>query len=147
MEIEKNQIAKKLSDLMTLFVRKLMRPVEQLTKNITSPLHMNVITILSEKEMYTMTELSNELLISKQQMIPIIDKLVNSGFVKRERDNVDRRSKRISITSIGLNFLDNVNNEVTSIMKTKIEYLDEDDLFSLHRALDDLYRIISKIHL
>ena len=108
MEIEKNQIAKKLSDLMTLFVRKLMRPVGQLTRNITSPLHMNVMTILSEKEMYTITELSNEMLISKQQMIPIIDKLVDSGFVKRERDNVDRRSKRISITSVGLNFLYNI---------------------------------------
>ena len=146
MEIERNQIAKKLSDLMTLFVRKLMRPVGQLTRNIISPLHMNVMTILSRKEMYTMTELSNEMLISKQQMIPIIDKLVDSGFVMRERDNVDRRSKRISITSVGLNFLDNINNEVTSIMKTKIEYLDEDDLISFHRALDDLSRIISKIH-
>lgn len=146
MELEKNEIAKKLSNLMPLIMRKLMRPLGQLTRNITSPLHMNIMTILSEMEMCTMTELSNEMHISKPQMTPIIDKLVDNGFVKKEHDNVDRRSRRISITSIGLNFLDNINNNVTSIMKIIIEDLDKDDLISLNHALDDLYRIISKIH-
>jgi DNA-binding MarR family transcriptional regulator len=143
--VELNKIAKKLSDLMPLFSRKLFRPLEQLTKNITSPLQMHAITILREKELFSMTELSNEMNISKQQMTPIIDKLIDSGFVQREHDDIDRRSIKISLTSIGIDFLDDISKEMTSFMKSQIEGLDEDDLHSLNHALDDLYRIIKKI--
>lgn len=145
LEIEKNEIAKKLSELMPLFARKFMRPLEQHTKNFISPLHMHLMNILSEKELFTMTELSNEMNISKQQMTPIIDKLVDSGFVQREHDSIDRRSINISLTSVGLDLLVNFNNDITNIMKSKIECLDKNDLNSLRYALDDLYRIIYKI--
>lgn len=50
-----------------------------------------------------------------------------------------RRSIKISLTSVGLDFLVNFNQEITNIMKSKIECLDKDDLISLHHALDDLY--------
>lgn len=147
MEIEnkKNGIAGMISQLMPLFARKFMRPLELHTRNITSPLHMHALIILSEKEVFTMTELSNEMYISKQQMTPIIDKLVDNGFVQREHDNIDRRSIKISLTSAGLRFLDDTNKDTATMIKSKIEKLDTDDLNSLHLALDDLQRIISKI--
>lgn len=140
-----DKIAGMLSQLMPLFARKFLRPLEQHTRNITSPLHMHAMIILSEKEMFTMTELSNEMYISKQQMTPIIDKLVDNGFVQREHDNIDRRSIRISLTSAGLKFLDEINKGTATMVKSKIESLDNDDLNFLYQALDDLLRIISKI--
>lgn len=143
--VELNEIAKKLSDLMPLFTRKLLRPLEKLTKTISSPLQMHTITILRENELITMTELSDEMNISKQQMTPIIDKLIDSGFVQREHDDIDRRSIKISLTSVGINFLDDISKEMTSVMKSKIEGLDGDDINTLNHALDDLCRIIKKI--
>lgn len=145
MEKENNRIAEKLSDLLPLLARKLMRPLEQHTRNLTSPLHMHALNILGEQESFTMTELSNEMNASKQQMTPIIDKLVDSGFVQRKHDDIDRRSIKISLTPDGFEFLNNLNQEIAAIVKGKIECLDKDDLISLDNALDNLYRIINKL--
>lgn len=144
-ELEINEIAKKMSNLVPLFARRLLRPLEQEAKNLTSPVHMHTMTVLCEKEYFTMTELSNEMTMSKQQMTPIIDKLVANGYVQRKHDTIDRRSIKICLTSVGIDFLNNINNEVTNILKKKIECLDKDDLASLNDALDNLFRIINKI--
>lgn len=143
--MRKNELAKKLSNFIPIFAGKLLRPFEQQIKNLVSPLHMQTMTILSEKELFTMTEISNEMTMSRQQMTPIIDKLVDSGFVQREHDNIDRRSIKISLTSVGLDFLNNFNNQIANIIESRIDCLDKDDLISLNHALDDLYRIIYKI--
>lgn len=145
MEKETKKIAKKLSNLIPLFTRRLMRPLERHTRNLTSPMHMHTLDILSEQESFTMTEISNEMHASKQQMTPIIDKLVDSGFVQRKHNDIDRRSINISLTPVGLEFLNNFNQEITAIVKGKIECLDKDDLIALDNALDDLFRIINKI--
>lgn len=144
-DVNMDEIAKKLCDLMQLMTRKLLRPIEQLTKNFTSPLQLHTMLILSEKKFSTMTEISRDINISKQQMTPIIDRLIDTGFVHREHDNIDRRSVNINLTSAGVDFLDNFGKNITSVMKRKIECLDNDDLHSLHHALDDLSRIIHKI--
>ena len=145
MEKETKKIAKKLSNLIPLFTRRLMRPLERHTRNLTSPMHMHALDILSEQESFTMTEISNEMHASKQQMTPIIDKLVDSGFVQRKHNDIDRRSINISLTPVGLEFLNNFNQEITAIVNGKIECLDKDDLIALDNALDDLFRIINKI--
>ena len=144
-EEEINVIAGKLSDLLPLFIRKLMRPFELKTRDLTSPLQMYVMLILSEKEMSTLTELADEMNMSKQQMTPIINKLHDNGFVQREQDNIDRRSVNLRLTSAGVDLLGNRCQEVNLLMKRKIEGLDKDDLQTLGHALDDLFRIIHKI--
>ena len=144
-EEEIDGIARKLSDLLPLFIRKLMRPFELKTRDVTSPLQMYVMLILSEKEMSTLTELADEMNMSKQQMTPIINKLHDNGFIQREQDNIDRRSVNLRLTSVGVDFLENRCQEVNLLMKRKIEGLDKDDLQTLVHALDDLFRIIHKI--
>lgn len=144
-EEEINEIAEKLSDLLPFFTRKFMRPFELQMRNITSPLQLHVMLILSEKELSTLTELSYEMNMSKQQMTPIINKLHDNGFVLREHDNIDRRSVNLKLTSVGVDFLENIFININRIMKRKIECLDKNDLHTLDHALDDLFRIIHKI--
>jgi len=143
-EEEQSKIAEKLTDLLPSFTRKFMRPFTLLMKNIT-PLHLHVMHILSEKELSTLTELSYEMSMSKQQMTPIINKLHDNGFVLREPDTIDRRSVNLKLTSVGIDSLENIREDLNRIMKRKIECLDENDLHTLHHALDDLFRIIHKI--
>lgn len=144
-EVTLNEIAEKLGSVIPVFFRKLTRPLEQGTKNLISPLQIHALEILSEREISTMTELSNELKISKQQMTPMIDKLIKSGFVLREHDSVDRRSVKISLTQSGLSFLNDFRKDIHATLKGQIESLDEDDLLCLNNALSDLFRIINKI--
>lgn len=144
-EEETNEIAEKLSQLIPLFTKKFLRPFELQTKNITSPLQLHVMLILKEKELLTMSDISKEMDVSKQQMTPIINKLHDAGFVNREHDKIDKRSVNISLTRVGVDFIENLCNDINSIMKQKIVCLGQDDLQSLHHALNDLYRIMHKI--
>ena len=145
LEEELNEIAEKLSDLIPLYRRKLMRPCKIKMKNNTSPLQLFVMLIMSEKEMSNLTELSDEVNMSKQQMTPIINKLQANGFVQREQDQLDRRSVNLWLTSVGVDFLKDSYNDMNRSMKLRIAGLDKNDLYTLKDALENLFRIIHKI--
>lgn len=144
-EEEINEIAEKLTNLLPLFTRSFMRPFQLQLKNVTSPLHLFAMQLLSEKELSTLTELAYTMNMSKQQMTPIINKLHDNGFVLREQDNIDRRSVNLKLTSVGIDFLQNICKDINRNMVRKIKYLDENDLHALDQALDDLFIIIHKI--
>lgn len=144
-KIELDEIAKELSELMPLIARRLIKPVEQQAKQMLSPSQMYSLDILFEKGTITMTELSTELQMSKQQMTPIIDKLVENGLVQREHDCVDRRTVKISITSTGEQFLKSFHSEVSQVIKEKLYLLGDDDIISLHDAINELFRVVNKI--
>jgi len=144
-EVDINEVAKALSALLPTIDRKLIRPFEQQARHLLSPLTIHVMAVLAEKDTFTMTELAKEIKIAKPQLTPIIDKLIESNWVCREHDEFDRRIVKIRITSSGIHFLDDFQKDITGRIKAKIECLDKDDLFSLHNALNDLYRVINKI--
>lgn len=142
---ELNEAARGLSFLMTAIDRKLIRPHEQKTRHIVSPLVIHVLTILTEAETATMSELANEIKIAKAQLTPIIDKLCESGSVCREHDSADRRLVRINITPKGISMLHEIQETLFEFLKGKLERLDRGDVASLQKALNDLYSIINKM--
>lgn len=144
-ELDINVVAEELSDLLPMFHKKLIRPLEHQAKHFMSPMLMHTIMILSKGELLTMTELSSKLHVSKQQMTPLIDKLIENGFAHRENDKTDRRSIKIGITPSGLDFCNNIRKSMINDIKNKLEHLNKDDLLSLHNILSDLYKIIHKI--
>lgn len=144
-EEEINKIAEKLTNLLPSFTRKFMRPFELQIKNVTSLLHVALLHNLREKELSTLTELSITMNMSKQQMTPIINKLHENGFILREQDNLDRRSVNLKLTSVGIDFLENIRKDINRTMAKKIYCLDKNDLHTLDHALDDLFKIINKI--
>lgn len=144
-EVDISEVAKELSHLLPIFHKKFIRPFEHQAKNFMSPMLMHTIMILANGGMFSMTELSSEMQVSKQQMTSIIDKLIENKFVYREHDENDRRSIKIGLTSSGLDFCNNIHKNIINDIKSKIEHLNKDDLLSLHNALSDLYKIIYKI--
>ena len=144
-EVELNEIARKLTDLMPNFFSKLIKPIDQQAKNIMSPIQMRAMEALYTLRKCTMTELSNELKISKQQTTPVVDKLIKAGLVIREHDDIDRRTINIKLTQSGLTFMNDFKEEIFSTMKEKIKNLNEDDLLCLDNALNDLFKVIHKI--
>lgn len=123
---------------------KFIRPVSLHFKPQHTPLQLHILAIVKEKKS-TMTELSTETLLSKQQMTPVIDKLVAEGLVQREYDAVDRRITRINITPAGLQLLEQTKEQATKLLQDKIALLDEQDLTSLNNALSELARIFHKL--
>ena len=83
-----------LFDIMMTYNHKLWR-----TAALPLPLnHFAVMYYLFEKEdtFATVTELAKHLSISKQQMSPIIDKLVKKNILKKTSVSKDRRYSQIS---------------------------------------------------
>lgn len=142
--MDRAKTAEMMFHLIPLLDKEFVRPVEQQFKTILSSIQIHLLVILIEKKA-TMTELSQEMLMSKQQMTPIIDKLVSEGFVQREYDNLDRRIIRISITSSGLSIVESVKEKAMMILEKKIQHLDEQDMISLNNAISELQRIINKM--
>jgi len=133
-----------LFNLIPLLDKTFVRSVDQQFRTIVTSLQANVMTILIERKA-TMTELSNEMLMSKQQMTPIIDKLVSEGFVQREYDNIDRRIIRISLTPSGLDILKTIKEKALAVLESKLKNLNQNDLLCLYNALTDICNVINKI--
>jgi len=137
-------VAEMIIHLMPLLDKKFVRPLEQQFKVVLSPLQANVLSFLKEKKA-TMTELSEEMLVSKQQMTPIIDKLVSQGFVQREYDSNDRRIVQISITITGLNMMDSLKEKIMTILLEKLSHLNDEDVQRLIKATTELRQVVEKI--
>jgi len=137
--------AEMIFDLMPLLDNKFIRPIAHQFRTIITPMQIHIMCILV-KGKATMTELSNEMAMSKQQMTPIIDKLVSENFVQRDYDNIDRRMIWISLTSSGLAMLEKVKEKALTLLENQLKCLDQNDLLCLNNALIDLGKIINKIN-
>jgi DNA-binding MarR family transcriptional regulator len=131
--------------LLPVFQQKLIKPFEQFAKSKISPMQFHVMFILEEKGDLSMSQLSHEMLTSKQQMTPIIDKLVEHGFIEREHDKMDRRVVKITMSLSGRQFLEKQKVEVFDMLKKKIMNLGDDDLSALHKAFLEIGKVLDKL--
>lgn len=134
-----------LSELLPLFQQKLTKPFEQLAKGKMSLMQFHVLFKLEKKGDLSMTQISNELLTSKQQMTPIIDKLIEYGFVERKHDEIDRRVIKITLLSSGKQFLEKQKMDIFDMLKDKMQNLSDNDLSTLYKALLEVRKIINKL--
>ena len=104
-----------------------------------------VLFILEDKCNLSMTELSNELSISKQQMTPVVDKLIESGFIVRRHNEIDRRIITISLTSSGKKFIEELKMGIFDMLKNKLYGLNADDLNYLYKAFNEIRMIVNKL--
>jgi DNA-binding MarR family transcriptional regulator len=144
-EVDIYQVSKDLATLLPTVDRKLIRPIEHHAKPMLSPMMFHTLAILIENDTYTMTELAKKVGVVKQQLTPIIDKLIDINFVCREYDKADRRIVKIKITPSGIKHLEELDEHAANSIKERIQYLPQNDLLSLQNALANLYEILNKI--
>ncbi|MCR4435184.1 MAG: MarR family transcriptional regulator [Clostridiales bacterium] len=139
------RITANLLSLLPLFQKKIIKPVEQVTKHTLSPLQHYVLVLLCEENRLTMTELAKALYISKSQLTPLIDKLIETGFLGREISEKDRRVIYIYLTTAGKNFLHQKDKEMFDLLKQKIETIPENQLSELYHALNVIDEVLMKL--
>jgi DNA-binding MarR family transcriptional regulator len=143
--LDRHHVAEQLFDLFFFLKKSLARYAAHHAKMEYSPMQMHVLHTMLDRNTFTMTELAGEVLISKQQLTPIIDKLVNSGLVRRETDEADRRVVRICLSPAGRDFLALKIQEAIGIFETRIACLDTGDLRRLDEVLTPLRQILRKL--
>jgi len=81
-------------------ISKSINPKGLLKINLTSA-QIKLLTFFSDRDAFTMTELSRNLNVTMPTMTAMVDRLVKSTMIKRERDDVDRRVVTVTLTDAG----------------------------------------------
>ena len=97
--------------------------------------HFFTLIVLHDFGTQTISKVSEKLLISKQQMSPIIDKLCKNGLVKREQDPLDRRNSNITILPEGIAILENHHKKMVDLLDKNLAALENDEVEVFQKSL------------
>ena len=142
---EIKNLPEKLLDLLVLIHNKLLNPNEVIKGCIIPPSHMKVIFYLANKKTMSVSNVAKCLDISKPNMTPIIDKLIDQGFVNRYNDSKDRRKINLELTEKAYEFINEKKSEMRSNLMNRVSLLEEEDLIKLVSIINDMNGIISKL--
>ena len=119
------------------FFRKssLMIPVNQ----------FSVLKVLETEEHLTMSEIGDRLHLVKQQMTPLIDKLVRMGYITRQGRANDRRYIDLRLTDEGHAFIKECNNLLQKRIESDLSTLSEEELSVFAQSTKNLIPILKKI--
>lgn len=127
------------------FKIKLNEQILKLDFNIS---HFMVLKSLSfKKDSPIITELAEEVSISKAMMTRIIDKLESNGMIKRVRGGSDRRIIKIELTIKGRHLLKICDDQQRKMTMTFINKLKSKEQEELIYAMDILMNITEKADL
>lgn len=139
-----NDISENLYMLLLSLNKHIFNP-HTLTKKFNVPhSHIKVLFFLIHHGPTSISKMAKELCISKPNMTPVIDKLVEDGFVTRDYDPNDRRVILIQSTDKALDFLKEGKEYIKENIREKISTLNNDDINILSSSIDDLISIIKK---
>jgi DNA-binding MarR family transcriptional regulator len=102
-------------------ISKSINPANLYKIELTSS-QIKVLATFTERECYSMTELSQILSVTLPTMTAMIDRLILSGLVKRERDERDRRVVLVRLTGDGKKVISNLmeirKQEIEKVLRT-----------------------------
>ncbi|MBE3570539.1 MAG: MarR family transcriptional regulator [Bacillales bacterium] len=97
------------------------------------------------KEGVSMTQLAQNINISKQQLTPLIAKLAENNYVEKARNDRDRRFVKIKLTEKGKETVKKRWEDSYHVFCEKIDQLNEEDLIDLDYAIHKIIRILEKL--
>ena len=124
-------------------ISKSINPKGLLKINLTAA-QIKLLTCFSDREELNMSELSRNLGVSMPTMTAMVDRLVNSKMVKRERDTIDRRVVRAGLTDSGREML----RKLVRIRKKEMEKilmnLTEEEMKGFLTSMEMVAQLLSK---
>jgi DNA-binding MarR family transcriptional regulator len=113
-------------------------------ENIT-PVHFEIMKMLEEGGTLHITQIGEKLQIPRPRMTQLIDKLVDTDMVERERNDIDRRTVNIMLSTKGKKFLKQHSKMIRKSMKTILSCLNANDLEDLSVSLRKLKYIFARL--
>jgi DNA-binding MarR family transcriptional regulator len=92
-----------------------------------------------------MTELAHEMQVSKQQLTPLVYKLINQGLLVKKEDENDRRIVRIEVTEQGGNMVKELFAEIRLDLVEKLRTLPCEELDELDHMLKRIQEILKNV--
>lgn len=104
-----------------------------------SQTEMRVISFIGKRKKCIMSEISKNLLIPKNNLTAVMDKLVEKKYVYRRRSEKDRRIVNIALTSEGKSLYRDENSiqvQLSGKLLKSLEKTDKDMLIALMKKLN-----------
>ena len=123
---------------------KSINPVELLEINLT-PAQIKALTCFGgDGEELNMSELSRNLGVSNPTMTALIDRLVKAKMVNRERDKIDRRVVKVSLTDSGRETLKKLMNIRRREMEKILINLSQEEINNFLTSVEIVARLLTK---
>lgn len=136
------------ADFLTLlgYIReKFFRPAELITRTRLSHAQFHAVSILRRKGSLSMSELAHEMQISKQQLTPLVYKLIDNGLLVRKTDENDRRIVRIEVSESGKSMYEELHAEIKTAIVEKLKTLPGTELDELEQMLKRIHEILKNV--
>ena len=140
-----NEAGKNIFEITMAFKTKFFNP-HSLSKSCDAPpSQIRVLFYLKGHGENTMSVLAHHLHISKPNLTPIIDKLLEDGYVERNASSKDRRIILISLSEKGWEFLGELNETIIQNFKERIKSLSDEEIVLLNESAKNFLDIMKKI--
>lgn len=128
----------------------MMKYNHKLWRTMALPLPLNHLVVMyflsnNMDTSATISEIATHLSISKQQMSPIIDKLVKKEFIKKTCLSEDRRYSQIYLSEKGKKFLNEHQKSQRTILMESITDLSDSDIQKFDESVKIVKKMIAKI--
>lgn len=140
-------IADELFSLVIGLNRKVMNPDAIMRDLPMTPSQFKIIFYLIHCGSQPVSQIGKHLGISKSNMTPLIDRLIDQGYVHRYEDPTDRRIIRVEITEKAKDFFKNQRQKVKGMLVDKLSTLSEDDLILLQQSIKNISNILVNLYI
>ena len=139
------QIASNIFHVLPLLRKRLLR-LDVVQNEHGIPLsHAQVLTMLSETNSMSVSEISRRLGIAKPNITPLVDRLIAEDLVDRVRDTGDRRVVNVVIQPAGREKLVAIQKSIGDQVREWSSKMSEEDFHELAHALESISRILSSL--
>lgn len=123
---------KELEELFQQLLRKIARESNKIDKEISGS-QAFILDILDQKGPQKVSDIAEELGITLAGVTNLSDRLLASGFIQRDRSEVDRRIVLLQISSKGMRALKDFKDKSRELMKKIYGELSQEDIDHLIR--------------
>lgn len=138
-------VSNQLSDLIMIIAVKFAKRFERHFDFELSPLQTQLLFHIHLSGPQPISELSLCNKISKQQLTPILHRLIEENYIVKSPNPNDRRSHLVNLTDEGSAFIETVIKESTNIIEKSIQQLSPEDYAALGYHTSALLALMEKI--
>ena len=139
------QVAKTTFDVLPMLRKRLLRmDVVQAEHNVPMS-HVQVLTMLGENGVMTVSEIIQRLGIAKPNITPLVDRLIADGYVERRRDETDRRVVKVVLLPEGEEQLASIQETIVRHAMRWVGTIPDKDFYELERSLNSIVRILEQV--
>lgn len=141
------QTVESLFMIIPLLKRKLLKTESQPLsgKSDLNASHLQILFMLDDVGAQSISETVANLGIIKNNITPLIEKLVTKGYVERLHNPADRRFININLTEAGKVYIEHIKGLFASNVKEKMAALSDEDLDCLLSSIQNIKGILTKI--